>query len=166
MAPVSLVVPENVPRNFLDLAVEEGLVDIVYPTDPHASFDRVVGSCACDTRDKLGIRGRTVVVKKNHHRALAFPCYALPDDCTFEETYVIVTWLVRNRLKSFRTRIVNGSLHRTVDSNFWFVVESTPDGCCDSFVLENDPVFFLRRIVLSPYGRGPVLESVLQNKVP
>lgn len=166
MVYASLIVPENVPRDFLDPAFEEGLVDIVCMTDPHALFDRP-GPCACNTRDKLAIRGRTIFVKKSHHQASGFPYYALPKDCTFEETYVIVTWLVRNGLKSFRSRVVEEKevtyFQRTLDTNFWFKV--TDKSCCDCFTLVKDPVFFLQQIVLSPFGKGPVLETCLQNQV-
>lgn len=172
MVYASLIVPENVPRDFLDPAFEERLVDIVYLTDPHALFDRP-SPCACNTRDKLAIRGRIIFVKKSHHQACGFPYYALPEDCTFEETYVIVAWLVRNSLKSFRSRIVSKVVkkkmvrhfERTLETNIWFSVTSNEENCCDCFTLTKDPVFFLKKIVLSPFGRGPVLESCLQNKV-
>ena len=165
MVYVSLIVPENVPRNFLDLAFEEGLVDIVHPTDPHALFDRSQ-SCACDTRDKLAIRDRTVIVKKNHHQALGMPFYALPEDCTFEETYVIVAWLIRHKFKSFISKIDKETnvFRRTIETNCWFVEKIHSNDCCTCFILVNDPVFLLRKIVLSPFGKGPVLESCLIKK--
>lgn len=175
MVYASLIVPDNVPRDFLDQAFEEGIVDIVYPTDPHAAFDRPE-PCACTTPDKLAVRGRTIFVKKGHHEASAFPHYALPKDCTIEETYVIVTWLVRNSWKSFRARVVrekvkkNGKVEevmhfrRTLETNIWFRVSSTDENCCDRYTLIRDPVFFARQLVLSPFGKGPVVECCVQNK--
>lgn len=160
MDPVSLYVPRNVPRDFLNMACEKYMVDVVeeLPDPSHyALFDRAMRSCACGTRDSLAIRDRTVIVKKDHHPALSFPYYALPEDCTFEESYVIVTWLLRNRFKTFSSQIADGSLKRTLNTNCWFTLEQRY--CCEFFTLENDPVFLLKRVVLSPYATGPVLES-------
>lgn len=97
-----------------------------------------------------------MIAKNDHHNALSYPYYTLSGDCTFEETYVIVAWLLRNRFKTFTTRIVSGSLTRNLESNRWFRTEKS--GCCEYFNLVDDPVFLLKRIVLSPYATGPVLE--------
>lgn len=163
MVYASLIVPENVPRKFLNIAFDAGLIDIVYPTENYALFDRSK-SCACGSRDNLTIDGRTVVVKKNHHQASAFPFYALPEDCTFEETYVIVTWLVRNALKSFHSEIDGGNFVRSLKTNFWFDSKDDEKGCCGRFTLTKDPVFCMSKIVVSPFGMGPVLEKCIQNK--
>lgn len=162
MVYASLIVPENVPRHFLDMAFEEGLIDIVYPTDTYALFDRSE-SCACNTRDKLAIQGRTIIAKKNHHQALEFPFYALPNDCTFEETYVAVTWLVRHKFKSFYSELNEKNIFkRCIKTDCWFTVEDA--GCCKRFTLNKDPIFLLSKIVLSPFGKGPVLDSCVKTK--
>lgn len=163
MVPVSLYVPDNVPRKFLNNAFESGLVDMVTLTDPYALFDRTKKSCACGTRNNLSIQGRTISV--GMHQAFGFPLYALPVDCTFEETYVIVTWLLRYKLLTFKTKIVNGSLQRSLDRNTWFIAKKNRNCFCTNYTLIKDPVFMLSKIVLSPYAKGPVLESVVIDKV-
>ena len=161
MVHVSLIVPDNVPRKFLNLAFDEGLIDIVYPSEPFALFDRSQ-SCACNTRNNLAIRGRTVIVKKNHHQALAFPFYSLPADCTFEETFVIVTWLLRNKLKTFSVKMMDKVFCRVLKANCWFHLSEY--SCCDCFTLIDDPIFLTSKIVLSPFGKGPVLECCIQKE--
>lgn len=158
MVYASLIVPKNVPRSFLDQAFDAGLIDIIQPAEPYALFDRTE-SCACSTRDMLAICNRTITVKKDHHQASCFPYYALPEDCTFEETYVIVAWLVRHQLVSFHT---SNQLHRSLKSNFWFTHHLKD--CCESFTLTKDPVFMLKTIVLTPYGKDSVIEKCLLTK--
>lgn len=163
MERVSLYVPESVPKDFLNIA--SPLVRLVpAPTEPYALFDRT-DSCACSTRHALAIQGRSVLVQQNQHVVLGFPLYALHPDCTLEETCVIVTWLFRHRLKTFQSAIVEGSLQRTLGTRTLF--QKTLYGeCCERYTLLKDPVFMLKSIVLSPYGKGPNLESVCQlNKV-
>lgn len=160
---VSLHVPESVPKDFLNMA--SLLVQLVpEPIKPYAFFDRT-DTCACPTRNALAIQGRSILVRHHQHMLLGFPLYALPSDCTVEETYVIVTWLFRHRLKTFQSTIVNGSLKRTLGNRTLF--QKTPHGeCCVRYTLLKDPVFMLQSIVLSLYGKGPNLESVCRlNKV-
>lgn len=159
MALVSLYAPESVPSDFLNRAAD--LVRLVAPTEALALFDRT-DSCACPTRDGLAVRDRSLIVKRHTHPASGYPVYALPEDCSLEESVVIVTWLVRYRFKTFRSRIQNGTLERSLESPGWF--QKTPCGnCCDLFTLNTDPVFLLKPIVVSAYGKGPTLESVLKQ---
>lgn len=176
MALVSLYVPDSVPKDFLNIA--SSLVQQVSVlTDPYALFDRT-DTCACPTRNGLAIQGRSLLVRNHQHTVVGFPLYALPPDCTREETHVIVTWLLRHRFKTFQHAIVEGgpyakeplnrhpeTLKRTLGNQSLFKKE--PRGpCCEKYTLETDPVFMLKSIVLSPYGKGPTLESVcLVNQV-
>lgn len=163
MALVSLYVPDSVPRDFLNLATElVSLVPAPVDNSSFALFDRTV-KCACGTRDGLAVRHWTLFVKKNNP-LLGFPLYALPPDCTFEETVVIVTWLTRFRFKTFQSIVEEGWFYRTLESDTVFRSVSCGD-CCQSFILERDPVFMLNSVILSPFGKGPTLESVLKNKV-
>lgn len=160
MAHVSLYVPESVPKDFLANA---GFLKMVPLTEPYALFGRTE-TCSCSSLHSLVLRGRSIIIKRNTHQALGYPVYALPPDCTLEETVVAVTWLCRNKFKTFKTRIVNGSLTRSLESNCWFSRTDFSD-CCEMYTLLTDPVFMLKSIVVSPYGKGPTLESVLKNKV-
>lgn len=174
MGLVSLHVPDSVPKDFLNTAAS--LVQLVPAlTEPYALFDRT-DSCACPTRHGLALQGRCIIVPRDQHALVAYPLYALPPDCTLEETCVIVTWLHRHRLKTFQSAIVEGgpyaktyakneTLKRTLGTQNLF--QKTPYGaCCECYTLQKDPVFMLKSIVISPYGQGPTLESVCQlNKV-
>lgn len=169
MALVSLYVPDNVPKDFLNLAAKE-LVNLVpvAPTDDasFALFDRITypGRCACGTRNGLAVSHRTLFVQKNN-QLLGFSLYALPPDCTFDETVVIVTWLTRFRFKKFKSIVEQGWFYRTLESEPFFTVSDCGE-CCQTFALEKDPVFMLKSIVLSPFGKGPTLESVLKKQSP
>lgn len=174
MALVSLYVPDNVPKDFLNLA-DGQLVTLVFaaPTDDAAAasfalFDRIThpsgGGCACGTRNGLAVRHRTLFVQKNKP-LLGFSLYALPPDCTFDETVVVVTWLTRFRFKRFRSVVERGWFYRTLESESFFRVSDYGE-CCRMFALEEDPVFMLKSIVLSPFGKGPTLESVLKKQSP
>lgn len=170
MALVSLYAPDSVPKDFLKLA-DGQLVSLVpaapSPADPFALFDRssTTTTCACGTRNGLAVRDRTVL--SNNKLPMGFPLYVLPPDCTFEETVTIVTWLTRFRFKTFRHCVEEGWFYRTLESEPVFRVSSSRDDddddekCCQSFTLDRDPVFMLKTIVLSPFGKGPTLESVL-----
>ena len=164
MALVSLYVPDNVPKGFLNYAAD--FIKIV-PTleDSYVLFGRTE-SCACKTRDCLAIRGRSILVTKNHHSAVGFPLYALPNDCTFEETFVIVTWLLRYRLKTYQSGLSqkDRKFYRTLNSgSVLFKLVGETSCCCDTYTLEKDPIFMLKPILFSPYGRGPVIENVIQQ---
>lgn len=161
MVCASLIVPDNVPRDFLNLAAEERLITIVNQASPYALFDRA-RKCACGTRDDLAIKGRTVAAKKDKHQSLCYPCYALPEDCTFEESFTIVAWLMRNAMNCYYTAAHASAMHRSLHKNKWFQVQSTI--CCDFFVLKDDPAFMLRGMVVSPFGKGPALQSVIYPK--
>lgn len=151
MALVSLYVPEGVPREFL---IASELVHLVPTlTEPYALFDRT-DTCACNTRDSLALRGRSVIVARE--KVYGFPLYALPADCTLEETRTVLVWLFRHRFKTFKTRLVFGSLVRSLDSGCYFHIATT--GCCEIMTLNTDPVFMLKSFVLSPYGKGPTLQ--------
>lgn len=162
MALVSLYAPDSVPKQFLNLATE--LVSLVpaVPDDTasFALFDRP-RNCACGTRNGLAIYHRTLLINRNN-TLLGFPVYALPPDCTLEETVVIVTWLTRFRFKTLKYTINNGWFHRSLETDALFHITECGD-CCQSFTLVNDPVFLLKSIVLSPFGKGPTLESVLKK---
>lgn len=174
MVPVSLHVPDSVPKDFLNTAAS--LVQLVpVLTEPYALFDRT-DSCACSTRHGLAIQGRSILVRQSQHAVVGYPLYTLPPDCTFEETFVIVTWLLRHRMKTFQSAIVEGgpysksfthkqTLKRTQGTQHLF--QKTLYGtCCERYTLQKDPVFMLNSMVLSPYGQGPTLESAcLVNKV-
>lgn len=156
MEPVTLYTPKSVPRDFLDLAVE--LVTVAAPpVEPYVLFDRPVEGCACGTRDGLAVRGREVLARRNSHPATAHRAYALPPDCEFEETVVVVAWLWRHHFKTFRCNLSDGTLRRDLCSAHH---PSRTEGCCERYLMKADPVFMLKSIVLSPYGRGPTLESV------
>lgn len=165
MAQVTLYVPEGVPRGFLKLA-DPDLVHLVFepPAEqPHALFGRS-DACACTTPHRLALQHDRVTVQRHQHSALGYPVYALPPDCTFRETVLVVAWLLRHRFKAFHTSTADGSLQRTLKSNAGFRRE--PCGtCCESYLLEGLPVFMLRTMVVSPFGQGPTLESVLQDQV-
>lgn len=157
MARVSLYAPASVPRDFLNLA--DGLVQLVpEPEDPYALFDRTA-TCACPTRDCLALRGRSVVARMHQHQAAGFPLYALPADCTRDETAVVVAWLFRHRFHTFRCRVRDGSLRRSLASGGLFREAPTEPACCVTYTLDRDPVFLLRTLVVSAHGRGPTLES-------
>lgn len=158
MAQISLYVPEDVPRRFLE-SMDLHIKIVPERVDPHALFDRS-DTCACPTRDFLAIRDRRITVKRDQHQVLGFPTYALPNDCTFEETVVIAAWVLRRRFKTFKTCILNGSLHRYLEVGECFKVEKGE--CCETYILVRDPVFMLKSIVVSPFGKGPTLESVLE----
>lgn len=171
MALVSLYAPDNVPKDFLNLAADQ-LVSLVHaaPTDDasFALFDRIKhssGGCACGTRNGLAVRHRTLFVQK-HKLLLGFSLYVLPPDCTFDETVVIVTWLTRFRFKRFQSVVERGWFYRTVENSESFFRVSDHTECCQMFTLEEDPVFMLKSIVLSPFGKGPTLESVLKKQSP
>lgn len=175
MALVSLYVPDSVPRDFLN-RVSSSLVQLAPAlVEPYALFDRTEG-CACSTRNALAIRERTILVSRHQHAVVGFPLYAVPADGTSEETHVIVTWLLRHRLKTFECAIVQNiplskrydkphTLKRTLGNRSMFI--KTPFGvCCECYTLRDDPVFMLRSRLHSPYGTGPTLESVCRlNKV-
>lgn len=158
MAQISLYVPENVPRDFLD-SIDSFIKIVPEPLDPYALFDRT-DTCACSTRNFLAIRGRCITMKRSEHALLGYPCYALPPDCTFKEAFVVATWILRRRFKSFQRCILDGSLYRHLNGNDCFIKEET-FSCCDTQILDRDPVFMLKNIVVSPFGKGPTLESVL-----
>lgn len=156
-----LFVPNSVRKEYLNL-VGDLITFVPSLTEPHVRFERTDG-CACSTRDLLAIKGRSIITGINKHLASQYPLYALPEDCTLDEAFMIMAWLLRNKFKSFKTRIVNGSLQRSLESNSYF--KNTLHGnCCETFHLKYDPVFMLKSIVLSAYGKGPTLESCLQSK--
>lgn len=162
MALVSLYAPEGVPRDFLDAAEFVNLVPRL--AEPYALFGRTE-TCSCVTRNSLALSGRSVLIRRNTHQALGYPLYALPEDCTAEETVVVVAWLCRNKFKTFKTRVANGSLQRSLESDCWFrKTDRTDCCCCETYTLVRDPVFMLKSIVVSEYGTGPTLESVLMKK--
>lgn len=155
MARVSLYAPESVPRDFLNLADE--LVLLAPKTeDPYALFDRTA-TCACHTRDCLALRGRTVTTRKNHHEVAGFPMYALPEDCTTEETAVVVAWLYRSRFHTFKCTVKDGIMRRYLATGGLF--REAPTACCVTYTLDHDPVFMLKTMVVSAHGKGPTLES-------
>lgn len=161
MALVPLYAPDSVPKDFLNLATP--LISLVpAPTadEPFALFDRSP-TCACGTRNGLALCHRTLLIQRNK-TLLGFPVYVLPPDCTFDETVVSVTWLTRFRFKTFQSTLKEGWYFRTLENDSFFKVADCGD-CCQSFTLEKDPVFMLKSIVLSPFGKGPTLESVLKK---
>lgn len=176
MALVSLYVPDGVPRDFLTAAEDSQLVRLVSVlTEPHALFDRT-DSCACSTRHGLAIRGRSVMVPRDGHAVVGYPLYALPPDCTSEETNVVVTWLSRHRMKTFRSVVeIGGPYVKHYDKEETLkrtLGPATHDGlfrktrhgeCCEIYTLEKDPVFMLKSVVLSIHGRGPTLESACRS---
>lgn len=172
MGLVSLFVPDSVPKDFLNTA--SSLVQLVPAlTEPYALFDRTP-SCACVTRDGLALQGSSLIVPHHQHALVGYPLYALPPDCQLEETVVIVTWLLRHRLKTFETTLVEGgpyaktyakkqTLRRTLGNHSLF--QKTPyTACCERFTLQKEPVFMLKSMVLSRYGQGPTLESVCKKE--
>lgn len=159
MGPVSLYVPDSVPKGFLRLVADKIVSLVPQPVDPYALFDRS-DTCACSSRDFLTLHDRRIVVKANHHGVFGFPMYALPEDCTFQETVVVVAWLMRHHLKTFTQRVGLKSFDRTLASNKWFsctILDNHP--CCVSYLMTSDPAFMLSSIVVSPLGSGPTLES-------
>lgn len=165
MALVSVYVPENVPKEFLNYVVNY-LALASTLKDPYVLFDRTE-SCACTTRDFLAIRGRSILVKKNYHSVVGYPLYALPDNCTHEETIVIATWLLRYRLTTFESGLTaDKKFYRVLNKcSILFKLDETLNSCCDTFILEKDPIFILRTILFSAYGQGPVIENVIKNQV-
>lgn len=176
MAFVSLYVPDGVPKDFLNAVAASKLVRLVpVLKKPYALFDRT-DSCACSTEHGLAVRGRSVIVPRDQHAVVGYPLYALPPDCTIEETFVIVTWLLRHRMKTFRGDVAEGgpysknfakkeTLKRTLvgANNDLFKKTDVGGACCERYTLEKDPVFMLKSIVLSPYGQGPTLEDACQT---
>lgn len=162
MALVSLYVPSGVPDAFLK-RLRDHITLVASPADPYALFART-DACACSTPHGLAIRDRTLLVVRGKHQALGYPLYALPADCTLEETVVVVAWLFRNKFKTFQTTLREDSLQRTLGSDGF---RKTAHGrCCDQFTLEEDPVFMLKPIVVSAYAQGPTLDSVLKKPSP
>lgn len=172
MVPVPLFAPESVPRHFLNLSA--ALVRLVpVLEEPYALFDRSK-HCSCSTRDGLAIRGRFLVVRPELHPVNSFPLYALPEDCTLEETAVVVTWLSRHAFKTFRTQWIQKKkspadndksvvMRRSlVGASEIFEKTVLPDKCV-RYEFKKDPVFLLKSIAVSPYGTGPTVESVCRR---
>ena len=166
MGAVLLYVPESVPRGFLKFAERENIVRIVpHLSEPYAVFGRI-DSCACSTRNSLAIQDRSIILMRNHHSTVSFPLYKLPEDCKFDETFIIVTWLLRYRFKTFHSSLnKEGIFLRFLTSASIVFRLKTFSTCCDQYTLKDDPVFMLSSILFSPYGRGPVIENVIQTKL-
>lgn len=159
MGLVSLYVPDSVPKGFLKLVADKIVCIVPQPVDPYALFDRS-DTCACSTRDFLTLHERRITVKANHHEVFGFPMYALPEDCTYQETVVVVAWLMRHHLRTFSERVGVSVFERTLVPNKWFsrtLLNGHP--CCVSYLMTRDPAFMLSPIVVSPLGTGPTLES-------
>lgn len=146
---------------FLQRVADARLLTLVPapPALPYALFDRPA-ACACPTRDRLALHHQTLFARD--HPATGFPAYALPDDCTPDETVVAVTWLLRHQFRTFHTRFHQGSLVRLLGPADPLLFKRTPLPCgCERYTLRGDPVFLLKHCVLSSYQQGPTLDSAL-----
>lgn len=157
----SVYVSRN-PSLFLKMAAQEELVDLhVGPLPEHGvCFERRDTDCACPNR--LIVNGRCIVCPSS--TIMAFPHYGIPDGCTPEEEITIVTWLTRQRFLSFGSDWKNKTFSRYLDNNGVFE-KHTSEKCpnCEKYVMDKDPVFFLKSIVLSALNKGPTLESALDG---
>ncbi|GFS47070.1 baculo_p74_N domain-containing protein [Trichonephila inaurata madagascariensis] len=109
-----LYVPQELLNDaFLQHAAQEKLITLetVEPEDcAHIEHHPV---CACDSSCQLVVHGKSIIVTLDQHVVSAYPCYALPKDCTSEEMVTIVTWLTRHQFWTFGTALENGSLVRS-----------------------------------------------------
>lgn len=119
-------------------------------------------ACACDSKDRLVVRGRCIIVPKDEHVVSAFPCYAIPENCTQDELLTIITWITRHRFMAFDYEVQNHNFNRFITPNNAFYKETHP--CCElceEHYLKAEPVFCMKQIVLSIQNKGPTVESVL-----
>lgn len=145
--------------HFINTLQEEGLVNVV--RQPSLTFARVEKfenpKCACDALDNIIIHDDSVYVKKESHDVVGYTGYSLPNDCKPREIVVILTWLLRFQFKTFKTCVGDKGLVRTLGAG-WFRKKDL--GCCECYTLTGDPIFMLQKTLLSPYRKGPNLESV------
>lgn len=137
------------------------------------------GSCACNSLHGIVVCGRSIIIKNEEHLVNAYPGYALPNDCTPDEELTIVTWLTRSRFLMFSHGYKNWHLkdcepphcncecsvktmERFLVPNHIFESQSHKNcNVCTVYTLIGEPVFCLKKVVLSAQNKGPTVESVL-----
>ncbi|GFX43070.1 uncharacterized protein TNCV_2711141 [Trichonephila clavipes] len=158
-----LYVPQELLNDaFLQHAAQEKLITLETREPKVCAHIEHHPVCACDSSCQLVVQGKSIIAARDQHIVSAYPCYALPKDCTSEEIVTIVTWLTRHQFWTFATTLENGSLVRYLTPHFIFSMQ--PHASCDQctqHTLEGEPVFCLKSVVLSGQNKGPTLESVL-----
>ncbi|GFT26020.1 uncharacterized protein NPIL_16941 [Nephila pilipes] len=147
---------------FLQRASQEKLISLETHVPVECAHIERHCDCACSCPSQLVVQGKSIIVPRDQQVVNAFPCYALPKECTSEEMVTVVTWLTRHKFWTFANTLENGSLVRYLTPQRIFRLQPHPS-CdqCEQHLLEGEPVFCLKNIVLSSQNKGPTVESVL-----
>ncbi|GBO04781.1 hypothetical protein AVEN_231085-1 [Araneus ventricosus] len=162
MEPVHVYLPPNVPvPSCLQNAHDAQLVLLQKDPKECALIERE-RDCACDSSHRIVVKDRCIIIPKDEHVVSAFPCYAIPKNCTPDELVTIITWITRHRFMTFEHEIEKGNFDRYIAPNNAFYKKSHP-WCelCEEHYLKAEPVFCMKQIVLSAQNKGPTVESVL-----
>jgi hypothetical protein len=160
MAPVQLYVHET--NDFLLNCEKEGLVVLLRQKNNGIQIERLC-SCACNSPHDIVVDGNSVIIVRDKHIVSGFPSYALPLNCTDKEIVTIVAWLTRHNFYVFQSVMQNNCLKRGIVSSEKTFLKTAHDTCsrCERYTLDRDPVFCLKRIVISAQKKGPTVDCVL-----